>query len=160
MFSKYFLVFFRIVTVFFIGKYIFLLINKKANTSFIILITFIFSGALGNILDNVFYGVVFDLGTTWNNTIEGWVGYSGVSKAFNGGYAGFFQGCVVDMFHLEFYWPSWAPFGLNNTEVFPPVFNLADACISTSVFIIVFFNKKLVKKNDLDFSDIFKKKKS
>ena len=118
---------------------------------------FVFSGAVGNIIDNLFFGLIFSSGTSWNSDIEYWVGYSGVSSVFEGGYSGFLEGCVVDMIHLEFYWPSWAPFGLKNTEIFPPVFNFADTCISSSVFFIVLFYKKLVRKEDLDLAMLFSK---
>jgi len=153
--SKYILGVFRVFAVFFIGKYIYLLIKKGAHKGFVVIMCFVFSGALGNIIDNLFYGLIFSSGTSWNSDIEYWVGYSGVSSVFEGGYSGFLEGCVVDMIHLEFYWPSWAPFGLKNTEVFPPVFNIADTCISSSVFIIVIFYKKLVHKEDLDLAMLF-----
>jgi len=156
--SKYILGVFRIVAVFFIGKYILVLIKNKANKVFIVLVCFVFSGALGNIIDNLFYGVVFSSGTSWNSEIEYWVGYTGVSSFFNGGYAGFLEGCVVDMIHLEIYWPSWVPFGFAEKEIFPPVFNVADTCISSSVILIVVFYKKLVRKEDLDFGGVLKNK--
>ena len=156
--SKYILGVFRIVAVFFIGKYILVLIKNKANVVFIILVCFIFSGALGNIIDNLFYGLVFSSGTSWNSEIGYWVGYSGVSTFFSGGYGGFLEGCVVDMIHLEIYWPSWFPFGFAEKEVFPPVFNIADTCISSSVVLIIVFYKKLVRKEDLDFGAVLKNK--
>ena len=101
--SKYFLGVFRLVAVFFIAKYILQLIRSGAHWGLITLASFIFAGALGNILDNLFYGLLFDTGTSWNNEIGYWVGYSGVSTFFGGQYAGFLEGCVVDMIHLEFY---------------------------------------------------------
>jgi signal peptidase II len=156
--SKYILGVFRLVAVFFIGKYILVLIKNKANKVFIVLVCFIFSGALGNIIDNLFYGLVFSSGTSWNNEIEYWVGFSGVSIFFNGGYGGFLEGCVVDMIHLEIYWPSWFPFGFAEKEIFPPVFNVADTCISSSVILILVFYKKLVRKEDLDFGSVLKNK--
>ena len=156
--SKYILGFFRMIAVFFIGKYILVLIKNKANLVFIILVCFIFSGALGNIIDNLFYGLVFSSGTSWNSEIGYWVGYSGVSSFFSGGYGGFLEGCVVDMIHLEIYWPSWFPFGFAEKEVFPPVFNIADTCISSSVVLIIVFYKKLVRKEDLDFGAVLKNK--
>ena len=156
--SKYILGVFRLVAVFFIGKYIFVLIKNEANKVFIVLVCFIFSGALGNIIDNLFYGLVFSSGTSWNSEIDYWVGYSGVSTFFNGGYAGFLEGCVVAMIHLEIDWPSWVPFGFAEKEVFPPVFNIADTCISSSVLLIIVFYKKLVRKEDLDFGNVFKNK--
>jgi signal peptidase II len=149
--SKYLLSLFRVAAVVAIGYYIVRLIKTQANLNFICLVSLIFAGALGNILDNLFYGLVFDTGTTWNENIGYWVGYSGVSEVTFDGYGAFLGGCVVDMIHLVFYWPEWAPFGLGGQEIFPPVFNLADTCISSSVIAILLFYKKLVRKEDLDF---------
>ena len=156
--SKYLLSLFRVIAVLAIGYYIIRLAKTSANFTFICLVSLIFSGALGNIIDNLFYGVIFNSGTTWNETFGYWVGYNGISELTFEGYSGVLGGCVVDMVHLVFYWPEWAPFGLGGEEVFPPVFNLADACISISVFTILIFYKKLVRKEDLEFS--FKRKKT
>tara|TARA_B100001287_G_scaffold6636_1_gene5101 strand:- start:25932 stop:26579 length:648 start_codon:yes stop_codon:yes gene_type:complete len=149
--SKYFLSLFRVLAVLAIGYYITKLIKTKANFVFVCLVSLIFAGALGNIIDNLFYGLIFDSGTTWNEEIGYWVGYSGVSKVTFDGYGTLMGGCVVDMMHLVFYWPDWAPFNLGGKEIFPPVFNLADMCISSSVIIIVLFYKRIVRKEDLEF---------
>lgn len=149
--SKYLLSLFRVFAVFAIGYYIIKLIKTNANLIFVCLVSLIFAGALGNILDNLFYGLIFDTGTTWNENIGYWIGYSGVSKVSFNGYGTLMGGCVVDMIHLVFYWPEWAPFGLGGSEVFPPVFNFADMCISSSVIAILLFYKKLIRKEDLDF---------
>ena len=93
--SKYILGVFRLVAVFFIGKYVIALMKNKANVVFIVLVCFVFSGALGNIVDNLFYGLVFNSGITWDNELESWVRYQGVSTLFNGGYGGLLEGCVV-----------------------------------------------------------------
>ena len=149
--SKSLLSIFRILAVLGIGYYIIKLIKTNANLVFICLVSLIFAGAFGNIIDNLFYGLIFDSGTTWNDYVGGWVPYSGISKADFSGYSGLLSGCVVDMIHLVFYWPEWAPFGLEG-EIFPPVFNVADFFISLSVFIILLFYKKLVRKQDLELS--------
>ena len=115
----------------------------------ICLVSLIFAGALGNIIDNLFYGLLFDSGTTWNEELGRWVGYHGVSELNLDGYGSFLNGCVVDMFHLYIPLPDWAPFNLGE-ELFPPVFNLADASISVSVFFIIIFYKKIVRKSDVD----------
>tara|TARA_B100001248_G_C27307896_1_gene420397 strand:- start:21 stop:644 length:624 start_codon:yes stop_codon:yes gene_type:complete len=155
--SKYVLGVFRIFAIFFIGKYLLNLIATNAHRLFICLVSLIFAGAVGNLLDNLFYGFIFDLGTNWNPDIKYWVGYSGVAVLFGGQYCGFLEGCVVDMIHLVFYWPNWVPFGWGGEEVFPPVFNVADACISSSVFLLIIFYKKIVRKEDLEFSFFNKK---
>ena len=150
--SKYILVVFRFFAIFFIGKYLLNLIATNAHRLLICLVSLIFAGAVGNLLDNLFYGFIFDLGTNWNPNIKYWVGYSGVAVLFGGQYCGFLEGCVVDMIHLVFYWPNWVPFGWGGEEVFPPVFNVADACISSSVFLLILFYKKIVRKEDIEFS--------
>ena len=124
--SKYILGVFRIFAIFFIGKYLLNLIATNAHRLLICLVSLIFAGAVGNLLDNLFYGF--------------------------GQYCGFLEGCVVDMIHLVFYWPNWVPFGWGGEEVFPPVFNVADACISSSVFLLILFYKKIVRKEDIEFS--------
>ena len=111
-------------------------------------ISLVFAGALGNIIDSAVYGVLFDSGTTWSDQYQGWMPYFGVSSLDFSGYSSVLQGCVVDMIHLEFYWPSWAPFGLAKSEVFPPVFNVADFSISTGVCFIIIFYKKIVRDED------------
>jgi signal peptidase II len=139
---------FRLIAVVFIAFYIKRLIKQNAHAFYVFCISLIFAGALGNIIDSALYGIIFDSGTVWSDQYQGWVPYFGVSKATFDGYSGFLQGCVVDMIHLEFYWPSWAPFGLSGNEVFPPVFNVADFSISTGVCCIVVFYKKIVRDED------------
>ena len=73
--KKYFLGIFRLLAVFFIAKYILQLIRSSAHRGLITLASFIFAGAVGNILDNLFYGLLFDSGTSWNYEIGYWVGY-------------------------------------------------------------------------------------
>jgi len=118
---------------------------------YIFCISLVFAGALGNIIDSAVYGLMFDSGTTWSDQFQGWIPYFGVSKLDFTGYASILQGCVVDMIHLEFYWPSWAPFGLAGNEVFPPVFNVADFSISTGVVFIIILYKKIVRDEDFKF---------
>ena len=146
--SKYVLSLFRVGAVFLLAIYVIRLIKTNANTFFTCLVAMIFAGALGNIIDSALYGIIFDSGTVWSDQYQGWIPYFGVSKATFDGYSGFLQGCVVDMIHLEFYWPSWTPFGLSGNEVFPPVFNVADFSISTGVCCIVVFYKKIVRDED------------
>ena len=104
---------------------------------------------MGNIIDNLFYGLIFDSGTTWNEELGRWIGYHGVSEPNFDGYGSFLNGCVVDMFHLYIPLPDWVPFNLGE-ELFPPVFNLADASISVSVFLIIISYRKIVRKSDID----------
>jgi len=151
LFSKYLLSVFRLGAVILIGLYIKKLLRTNAHILLIICLSLIFAGALGNILDNIFYSIIFNSGTSFHEEIGYWVGYSGISKLNFNSYASVLEGCVVDMIHLVFYWPEWAPFGLSGKEVFPPVFNIADASISISVAIILLFYKKIVRKQDVEF---------
>ena len=155
LYGKYLLSLFRIAAVFAIGWYLLKLIRIKTHVVFIGCVSLIFAGALGNILDSLFYGLFFNLGTTWDPLIGGWRGYYGIAEFGLSGYAGVFEGCVVDMIHFKFNWPDWAPFGLKG-EVFPPVFNVADFSISFSVGVIIVFYKKIVRDEDVNFKALFK----
>ena len=116
-------------------------IEKKYHKWFIICAALIFAGALGNLLDSMFYGLIFDESTTTH-----------VAKLFPAkGYAGFLHGKVVDMLYFPIIkdksLPSWIPyFGGENFTFFSPVFNLADASISTGVISILVFQKRFFKK--------------
>ncbi len=128
----------RIVAVFGIGWYVLKLIKEKAPTGLVISFALIMGGALGNIIDSAFYGLIF------NNETN-------VSTMFheNGGYGTFLHGKVVDMFYFPIIkgrFPDWMPFWSNEPfEFFRPVFNIADAAISVGVFSIVLFYRKFFK---------------
>lgn len=125
------------------------LLNNKAHKGLVFCVGLIFAGALGNILDSAFYGLMFS---------ESLQMVTGAAEFMPeaGGYANFMMGHVVDMVHFEFFYPSWAPFDLAGTEVFPPIFNIADFSISVGVGIIIVFNKRFLGKGKGDFS-IFRK---
>ena len=110
--SKYLLTIFRFVAVLAIGWYILKLIKYNANSLLVCLVSLIFAGAVGNIIDNLFYGLIFDSGTTWNEELGRWIGYHGVSELNFDGYGPFLNGCVVDMLHLYIPLPDWVPFNL------------------------------------------------
>lgn len=130
---------FRVLAVVLIIYYLYTLIRDKAHKGFITCVAFIFAGAFGNIIDSAFYGVLFGRST-----------FTQVAEFMpeGGGYAGFLQGHVVDMLHFTVKWPSWMPFfGKSGGEIFPPIFNVADAAISIGVIWILirqraFFPKK------------------
>jgi signal peptidase II len=149
---------FRVLAIVGLGLIIRNLIENKAHKGLVLSISLIFAGALGNIIDGVLYGYLFDKGTVWDPMLQDWSGYAGVAQANFQGYAGILQGCVVDMIHAEFYYPSWMPFGLAGEEVFPPVFNIADSAISIGIVVIILFNKRFLGENASDF-EIFKRKK-
>ncbi|MCL2073160.1 MAG: lipoprotein signal peptidase [Marinilabiliaceae bacterium] len=150
--GKLFLSIFRILAVFGIGWYLFK-ISKKEDTKIglLICISLIFTGALGNIIDSTFYGLLFDTGTTYNPELGGYMGYSGISQFSTDGYASFMQGCVVDMFYFPIIkgrFPDWVPFGYggNNFIFFRPVFNIADSAITIGIISLLIFQKKIFKE--------------
>ncbi len=145
---------FRIVAVSFMGYYLYHLIKKKANMGLVISIAFILAGALGNILDSAFYGFLFDKGTTLNADTGYWNGYYGIAQ-YGGNYAGFLQGCVVDMLYFPMYdgyFPDWLPFwGGEPFSFFRPVFNLADSSITLGVFMIIAFQRRFFQEELEEF---------
>jgi len=142
-FGKIFLSIFRILAVGAIGYYLFTLIAKKSNTGLIISISLIFAGALGNIIDSAFYGLIFN---------ESGYYFNQVATLFpeGGGYSSFLHGKVVDMFYfpiIKGHFPNWFPFGANETFIFfRPVFNIADSSITVGVFSLILLQKKIFKK--------------
>ncbi|SNR57329.1 signal peptidase II [Maribacter sedimenticola] len=143
--GKLVLTIFRLFAIFGIGYWLFDVIRKKASNTLIWAVSLIFAGALGNILDSVFYGIIF------NDS------YNEVATLFsNEPYGKLFYGKVVDMLYfpmVDTTWPNWVPgFGGKNFRFFEPVFNIADTAISTGVGILLVFNKKAFGK-DLDKKD-------
>jgi signal peptidase II len=145
--GKLILTIFRLFAIVGIGYWLFDTIRKNASNTLILAISLIFAGALGNILDSVFYGMIF------NDS------YSQVATAFSTEpYGSIFHGKVVDMLYfpmIDTVWPEWIPVvGGNNFRFFEPVFNIADMAISTGVGVLIVFNKKafgeLPKKNISD----------
>jgi len=131
---------FRIFAVFGIGYWLTLVVKNKASKMLIVAVALIFAGALGNIIDSVFYGVLF-------SDSEGQVATFLPSE---GGYASLFHGRVVDMLHFPIWkgvLPSWVPFyGGRYFMFFEPVFNIADMAISVGIGILIFFNKRAFKE--------------
>jgi len=133
--AKLILTVFRLFAVAGIGYWLFDSIKKLSSRTLVLAISLIFAGALGNIIDSVFYGVLF------NDSI------GQVATLFSEEpYGGLFFGKVVDMLYfpmIDSTWPAWVPyFGGNNFSFFDPVFNVADTAISTGVGILLVFNKK------------------
>ena len=136
-FGKVTLSLFRILAVIGLSYYIFKLVKENAPKGVVYSFSLILAGALGNILDSAFYGLIFDSGTTYNAAANSWMGYYGVSNIDFGGYTNFLTGCVVDMLYFplfEGYLPNWVPFwGGEYFLFFRPVFNIADVAISTEI---------------------------
>lgn len=133
---------FRIVAVGAIGWYIFKLIRDKAPTGVLFSFALIFCGALGNIIDSMFYGMIFEHSLYFNPQ-----NYD-VAALFpeGGGYSSFLHGKVVDMLYFpiyEGYLPDWVPFwGGKDFIFFRPVFNLADSYITIGVLMLILFYRK------------------
>ncbi len=134
--GKLFLSVFRIVFVAGIGWYLAKLVKENEDKTYIISIALIFAGAVGNIIDSVFYGVIF---SDSNYEIARFM-------PVEGGYSGVLHGKVVDMFYfpvIEGHFPAWFPiWGTEEFIFFRPVFNFADASITTGVALILLFQKR------------------
>jgi len=138
-YGKLILTVFRIFAVFGIGYWLYDSIKKKASSYLVVAIALIFAGAAGNILDSVFYGVVFD--DSYNNL---------ATPFSQEPYGTWFHGLVVDMFYFPIWkgdLPQWIPFfGGKRFEFFNAIFNVADVAISTGVGILLVFNKRAFPK--------------
>jgi signal peptidase II len=138
--------------------YIRYIIKKEEHTGFVFSVSLILAGALGNIFDSAFYGLFFDRGTSLNLDFNEYMPYDGIAKLTSNGYAKSMFGCVVDMFYFPMmngHFPSWFPiWGGEEFQFFRPIFNFADASISIGVFIIILFQKKFTKKEELIESDL------
>lgn len=132
--------------VFYLGK----IIKEKYHNGFIICASMIFAGALGNLLDSCFYGLIFDKGMVFNSSINDYIGYSGLANLSSKGYSAFLHGNVVDMLYfpvLKGNFPTWVPiWGGEYFEFFRPIFNLADAAISGGVITILLFQQRFLKQ--------------
>lgn len=121
------------------------IILKKEHPGFIFSVSLILAGAIGNILDSAFYGLIFDRGTTLNTEFNEYLPYDGIAKLTSHGYAPSMFGCVVDMFYFPLIngrFPDWVPFwGGEDFQFFRPIFNFADASISVGVGLIILFQK-------------------
>jgi signal peptidase II len=141
---------FRILAAGFGIYYLNKIIKNKEHTGYVICVALILAGAIGNILDSMFYGLIFDQGTTLNPETGNYYPYYGLAEFSSTGYAGFLHGCVVDMFYFPIIngtFPDWMPiWGGEPFEFFRPVFNFADTSISFGVGIIFFFQKKFLKE--------------
>lgn len=139
--GKLFLSLFRIVAVGFIGYYLYKLIKQNYKLGYIACIALILAGALGNIIDSVFYGVVFDHS------------YGQVASFMpqNGGYDTWLHGKVVDMFYfplIQTVLPDWLPiWGGEEFVFFRPIFNVADSAICVGVFLLLIFYRHTLSES-------------
>lgn len=154
--GKYFLV---MVRIFLIGGMIYLFkkwIQKGESNYLLIPMSMIFAGAIGNLIDGMFYGLIFDSGTVYDASIDRWIGYGGISKLvpIGQGYSTFMRGCVVDMLHFPLVdWnvpESWPLIGGKHIEFFKYIFNVADSAITVGAVLLLAFRKKAFP-NGLEF---------
>jgi signal peptidase II len=138
-FGKIILSVFRIIAVVGIGYYLSQLTKKGASYGLIFSISLVLAGAIGNIIDSAFYGMIFS------------DSYPQVASLFpaEGGYSSFLHGKVVDMFYfplVEGNFPSWIPkLGGEHFVFFRPVFNIADSAISVGIISILIFHRRYFK---------------
>lgn len=141
-YGKLFLTLFRLVAIVGIGYWLWDSVRKNMSKVLIVAVSLIFAGAFGNIIDSVFYGLIF------NDS------HHQVASLFpsGGGYGELFYGKVVDMLYFPLwkgYLPEWLPFwGGTFFTFFDPVFNIADMSISTGVGLLIAFNKRAFPKSE------------
>ena len=137
--GKLFLTIFRLLAITGIGYWLFTSIKKQAPKILVIAVSLIFAGALGNIIDSVFYGVIFNAPVNEVATMFAEEGYEKI-----------FFGRVVDMLYFPIWsgdLPNWVPFiGGEPFTFFNAIFNVADTAISTGVGMLIFFNKRAFPK--------------
>ncbi|MEO5501649.1 MAG: lipoprotein signal peptidase [Ginsengibacter sp.] len=154
-FGKMFLTLFRLAAVIYGVFYIQKIIKKKYHTGFIVCIALIFAGALGNLIDSMFYGMIFE-----GSSIES----LNVARIFPAhGYAGFLHGNVVDMLYFPIIrnatFPAWIPFwGGQDFEFFRPIFNIADASISTGIITLLLFQSRFFKAKNITAGNVIETK--
>lgn len=141
--SKLVLSIFRIIAIGLLAYYLWLQVRKKARTGYIVCLSMILAGAVGNLIDCMFYGLIFNASSPY---------FTSYFVDFGTGYAPFLMGKVVDMFYFPMIvttWPEWVPYwGGQEFIFFSPVFNYADANISVGVVLLfLFFRKEIGKIN-------------
>ena len=152
--GKMALTIFRLIAVIFGTWLLAKFIKEKRHSGFIFCAALVYAGALGNLIDSAFYGLIFDKGMIVDPTFNEYVGYSGLAQFSSKGYASFLHGNVVDMLYfpvIEGHFPSWFPFwGGDKFEFFRPIFNIADASITTGVISILVFQKRFFKQHNVN----------
>lgn len=142
--SKLVLSLFRVAAISVLGYFIWLQVRKHARTGYVVCLSMVLAGAIGNLLDCMFYGLVFTESTPY---------YISSLVPFGDGYAPFLMGKVVDMFYFPMIvttWPQWVPIvGGDEFVFFSPVFNFADSCISVGVVLLFLFYRKEISQISL-----------
>ncbi len=146
MWHKLALSLFRVVAIFGLAYYIFTEAKKGAKMEFLVAVGFVFAGATGNLLDSMFYDFFFPF-----NPCEGFNQLQGSGVKMNCTdygftypvevrHKGFLFGNVVDMFQFNVNWPKWVPY-VGGNQIFPAIWNVADACITLGIFTIILRQK-------------------
>ena len=139
--SKLVLSLFRVVAISVLGYYIIGQVKRQARWGYLVCLSMIFAGAVGNLIDSMFYGLVFNASSEF---------YTSYFVPFGTGYAPFLMGKVVDMFYFPLIvttWPDWVPVvGGYPYVFFSPVFNFADASISVGVVLLLLFYRKEISE--------------
>lgn len=149
--SKIVLSLFRVFAISALTYYLWLEVRRKSRTGYIVCLAMVLAGAIGNLIDCLFYGMVFCESSPF---------YVSYFVPFGTGYAPLLMGKVVDMFYfplIETEWPLWMPFvGGEHFVFFSPVFNFADASISVSVVLLLLFYRKEISR--ISFSHLTERK--
>lgn len=149
--GKVILTLFRLAAVIFGTWYLGRIVKQHYHRGFIVCASLIYAGALGNLIDSMFYGMIFDKGYTYVPELARYQEYSGIAAFSTNGYSSFLHGCVVDMLYFPIIenktLPDWVPFwGGENFTFFSPIFNIADASISVGVITLLLFQKRFFRK--------------
>lgn len=148
--GKVILTLFRLVAVIFGSWLLVKFVREKYTKGFIVCAALIYAGALGNLIDSMFYGMIFDKGLHYDPVTQEYMSYSGVAALSGNGYSSFLHGSVVDMLYfpmIRSHYPSWFPVvGGQEFEFFSPIFNIADMAISTGVITLLVFQKRFIQK--------------
>lgn len=135
--NKLVLSLFRVVAISALGYYLWRMVRQGARMVYLVCLSLVFAGAFGNLIDCMFYGLVFNASSPY---------YVSYFVPFGHGYAPFLMGKVVDMFYFPLIistWPQWVPFvGGDEFIFFSPVFNFADSCITVGMALLLLFCRK------------------
>lgn len=148
-FGKIGLTVFRLGAVIFGSWYLLRILRMNYHKGFVICAGLIYAGAVGNLIDSCFYGMIFDKGMVFDPYMKEYMTYAGLATLGSSGYSSFLHGNVVDMLYFPLirgYFPSWVPgWGGEDFEFFRPIFNIADASISVGVITILLFQKRFFR---------------
>jgi signal peptidase II len=149
--GKLILTLFRLIAVIIGTWYLSKMTKQNFSRGLMICAGLIYAGALGNLIDSMFYGMFFDKGLHFDSTIGDYVSYIGRAAIGSEGYSSFLHGSVVDMLYFPIInttWPAWVPvIGGQEFEFFSPIFNIADAAITGGVIMILLFQKRYFKED-------------